>query len=113
MNVFSNFGTIVSVKIKKPTTSPCYLNYNSWPCTAYVNFETHEQALAAKTKLDGKQLLPGANFIRIEFYRKDNKFLGVYRGLDRTELINNSHYRVLFVRGLDFKVSLILILIIF
>jgi RNA recognition motif-containing protein len=74
-----------------------------------VNFETHQQALEAKKALNGKQLLPGTNYIRIEFYRKDNKFLGVYKGLDRKELITNTHYRVLFIRGLDYNVSVILL----
>jgi RNA recognition motif-containing protein len=52
MNVFSNFGHIKSVKMKKPQAF--YQNSNHNPCSAYVDFETHEQALAAKKALDGK-----------------------------------------------------------
>jgi RNA recognition motif-containing protein len=103
MNIFSHYGDVKSVKMKKPPSS--HQNYNHQPCSAYVDFETHEQALAAQKALNGKQLLPGANFIRIEFYRKDNRFLGVHRGLDRNELIKNTHYRVLFIRGLDLSMT--------
>lgn len=104
MNLFSDYGVIKQVKIKKPPTF--YQNYNHNPCSAYVNFETHEQAMKALKALNGRQLLPGSNFIRIEFYRKDNRFLGVHRGLDRNELLQNTHYRVLFIRGLNYAVSI-------
>jgi len=57
--------------------------------------------LAAKEALDGQELIPGSGTIRIEFYRKDNQFLGVFKGLDKYQLLNNTHYRVLFLRGLD------------
>ena len=105
MNIFSNYGTIDSLKIKKPPSNVQFQNVNYLPCSAYINFEHHEQAKDAKEALNGKQLLPGTNYIRIEFYQKSNKFLGVHKGLDKRELINNTHFRVLFIRGLDFKVS--------
>jgi hypothetical protein len=105
MNIFSNYGKVVSVKIKKPESNVSFKSVNFMPCHAYVNMETHEQAMEAKTALNGKQLLPGTNYLRIEFYRKDNKFLGVHKGLDRKELITNTHYRVLFIRGLDFTLT--------
>ena len=54
MNIFSNFGQIVSVKIKKPQSNVHFSNSNFLPCHAYINFETHQQALDAKTALNGK-----------------------------------------------------------
>lgn len=50
--------------------------------------------------LQGKQIITGANALRIEFYQRANRFMGGFMGLDRKELINNTHYRVLFVKGL-------------
>lgn len=44
MYIFSNYGTIDSLKIKKPQSNVTFRNLNFLPCSAYVNFETHEQA---------------------------------------------------------------------
>ena len=55
--------------------------------------------------LQGKQIITGANALRIEFYQRANRFMGGFMGLDRKELINNTHYRVLFVKGLYKHVS--------
>ena len=36
--LFSNYGTVLSVKIKKPQSNVPFQNINSLPCSAYVNF---------------------------------------------------------------------------
>lgn len=43
--------------------------------------------------------------MRIEFYQRANKFLGGFMGLSRDELIQNTHFRVLFIKGLYKNVS--------
>jgi RNA recognition motif-containing protein len=51
--------------------------------SAYINFESHDQAKDAIDKLNGKPIIPGTGKVRIEFYRKDNKFMGIHKGLNR------------------------------
>lgn len=101
-DIFFEYGEVQSVKVKRP--NPYRVDLGT-TCSAYINFETHEQAKAAMEQLNGKQLVPGSENVRIEFYIKDNKFLGVHKGLNRQELINNTHYRVLFISGLYLHVS--------
>ena len=81
------------------------MNFNSLPCSAYVNFSKEEHAIEAMNDLNGKTILKGTNPIRIEFYQRANRFMGGFMGLDRKELINNTHFRVLFVKGLYKHVS--------
>lgn len=38
--------------------------------------------------------------MRIEPYQRANRFLGGMMGLNRQELISNTHFRVLFIKGL-------------
>ena len=51
--------------------------------------------------LNGTVILPGTNSIRIDFYQRANKFLGGLNGLKREELIKNTHWRVLFIKGIN------------
>ena len=51
------------------------------------------------------RITPGSQKVKIEFYRKDNKFLGVHKGLNRQELVSNTHFRVLFISGISLNVS--------
>jgi len=37
-NLFSKYGTVISVKMKKPDTNVQFFNINCLPCSAYVNF---------------------------------------------------------------------------
>jgi len=55
--------------------------------------------------LDDTKLAPGSQKVKIEFYRKDNKFLGVHKGLNRQELVSNTHFRVLFISGISLNAS--------
>lgn len=55
--------------------------------------------------LSGRQLIQGGNVLRIEVYQKSNRFLGGLIGLNRHELISNTHFRVLFIRGLYKEVT--------
>lgn len=43
--------------------------------------------------------------IRIEFFNPENVFKGVQKGLDRNQLIENSHYRVLFIQGIQLQLG--------
>ena len=56
--------------------------------------------MAAVNDLNGKIILPGTNPLRIEPYQRANRFLGGIVGLNRHELISNTHFRVLFIKGL-------------
>jgi len=58
-------------------------------------------AKAAVTALNGKEILPGSATLRIDYYQRANRFYGAMLGLDREELINNTHYRVLFIKGIN------------
>lgn len=86
--------------LKKPTSNVLLKDINSLPCSAYVNFQTEEQAATAVQELNGKRLLPGSNPLRIEPYQRANRFLGGMMGLNHQELISNTHFRVLFIKGL-------------
>lgn len=105
--LFSKFGTVLDVKMKKPESNVQLKNINHLPCSAYVNFKDQTQARAAKEAMNGQSLIPGQT-LRIDFYQRANKFLGGMIGLDRKELINNTHFRVLFIRGIKKSVSLLL-----
>ena len=85
-----------------------FQNINSLPCSAYVNFQEQSMAEAALNALNGTVVLPGTNSIRIDFYQRANKFLGGLNGLKREELIKNTHWRVLFIRGLGSTVSILI-----
>lgn len=94
-DIFSLYGEVVSVKIRMKFTEMQSLS------TAYVAFKTHEQAQFAVTELDGKCLALGTEPIKVEFYSSSNKFLGLFRGLEKKQLVDNSHFRVLFLSGID------------
>lgn len=102
-DVFSLYGEVVSVKVKQPA----FLSMPVPPSklSAYVAYKTHPMALKAKQSLDGKCLTSGGEPIVVEFYSTQNKFTGLFKGLDREQLINNTHFRVLFMKGIDTKVS--------
>ena len=42
--LFSQYGLVQRVKVKKPQTNIRLQNINSMPCAAYVNFATEDQA---------------------------------------------------------------------
>jgi len=75
------------------------------PCAAYVNFKDPADAKAAVEALNGKPVLAGGSSLRIDYYQRANKFLGGMMGLDRNELIQNTHFRVLFIKGIRRTVS--------
>lgn len=98
--LFANYGVVKQVLLKKPHSNVLLQDINSLPCSAYVNYQSEEQAAFAVQELNGKRLLPGANPLRIEPYQRANRFLGGMMGLNRQELISNTHFRVLFIKGL-------------
>ena len=63
-------------------------------------------AKAAIEGLNGKSIIAGGNSLRIDYYQRANRFYGGMLGLDRNELINNTHFRVLFLKGMRRNVSL-------
>lgn len=95
----SFYGDVVSIKMKTPLIA------GLTTLQAYIAFKTQEQASKALKSMNGIQLIPGTDPIKVEFYIPQNQFKGVYRGLDRNELVNNTHFRVLFLKGLSHEVS--------
>ena len=91
--------------MKKPRSNVQLQNINSLPCSAYVNFADASAAKAAIHSLNGQPIIKGGNTLRIDYYQRANKFLGGMLGLDRNELINNTHFRVLFITGINKNVS--------
>mmetsp|Transcript_3696 Transcript_3696/g.6293 ORF Transcript_3696/g.6293 Transcript_3696/m.6293 type:complete len:322 (+) Transcript_3696:917-1882(+) len=87
--------------MKKPSSNVDIVDPNLQPCSAYVNYGSEEDAKAAIEGLNGKCVLTGSRPLRIEFYQRANRFLGGFQGLDRKQLIENTHFRVLFIRGLS------------
>lgn len=67
-DLFSKYGVVVEVKMKKPTTHISFNNVNSMPCSAYVNFADATQARAAIEALNGKPIIRGGNTLRIDYY---------------------------------------------
>jgi hypothetical protein len=104
-DVFSLYGKVVSIKLKK---SILYMQsvLPIQKSQAYVAISTQEQALEAKEELNNKCIARGGDPIKVEFYSNQNKFTGLFRGLDRSQLVNNTHYRVLFMKGLFKEVSI-------
>jgi len=49
--------------------------------------------------------MAGANKLRISFYQRANRFYGCQTGLNKSELLYNSHFRVLFIRGIYKEVN--------
>ena len=105
LNLFKDFGDVLSVKVKRPDQNVRLLNPLSQPYTAYVNFKTQEQAQAAIDGLNGVSVIPGCKPLRVDFYQRANRFLGGFQGLDKRELIENTHFRVLFIKGLNKNVT--------
>jgi RNA recognition motif-containing protein len=105
LNLFQKYGTVLEVKIKKPNSNVQLSSINSLPCSAYVNFIDMDSAKAAIQGLNGKAIIAGGNSLRIDYYQRANRFYGGMLGLDRNELINNTHFRVLFLKGMRRNVS--------
>jgi RNA recognition motif-containing protein len=67
---------VTSVKIKKPQSNVSLRDPSSFPCSAYVNFKTEEEAKAAINGLNGICVLAGSKPLKIDFYQRANRFLG-------------------------------------
>jgi RNA recognition motif-containing protein len=52
-DLFSKYGSVTQVKMKKPDTNIQFMNVNSLPCSAYVNFNKEEDATRAMDELNG------------------------------------------------------------
>lgn len=68
--LFSIYGDVTCVKVKKPLKCLPITNIDSLSCSAYVNFKTNEHALAAQAAMHGKSLVPGARAIYVDFYQQ-------------------------------------------
>lgn len=102
VELFSIYGDVACVKVKKPLQSLPISNadIDLLSCSAYVNFNSEQHAQAAKNGINGKSLVAGCTPIYVDFYQKENRFPGVHKGLNRQELVENSHFRVLYISGL-------------
>lgn len=103
--LFSIYGDVNCVKVKKPLLNVSMENIDKIYSSAYVNFNSEEDAFTAKNAINGKSLAQGCPRIFVDFYQKSNRFPGVHRGLDRQELAENSHFRVLYLSGLYQQVT--------
>ena len=110
VELFSIYGDVACVKVKKPLRSLPISNadIDLLSCSAYVNFNSEQHAEAAKNGINGKSLVAGGTPIYVDFYQKENRFPGVHKGLNRQELVENSHFRVLYISGLYTHVSIYL-----
>ena len=69
LDLFSQYGQVLDIKMKKPTKSNLPLNSIQFmPCAAYVNFKDTAQAKAAIEALQGKQILAGGPTLKIDYY---------------------------------------------
>ena len=68
--------------MKRPVLDIPVLN-SIQKASAYVNYRTQVQATKAISSLNEKIIIPGMPAIRVQFYSRQNKFPGLYRGLDR------------------------------
>lgn len=99
MQLFQRYEPLTAV-VKKPVSNVPLFSENSYPCSAYVSFKTEDQARSAALEFNGKPIMAGANRLRVEPYQRANRFFGPLLGLNKHELISNTHFRVLFIRGL-------------
>ena len=54
MDLFSKYGKVQQIKMKKPNSNVLLNDISSLPCSAYVNFATEEAAQSAASELNGK-----------------------------------------------------------
>jgi RNA recognition motif-containing protein len=67
-DLFSKYGTVLDVKMKKPASNVPLQSINSMPCSAYVNFKEQTQAKAALLAMNGQSIIPGGQTLRIDYY---------------------------------------------
>lgn len=70
-----------------------------------MNFATEEAALSAANDLNGKFIQGSLKNLRIEPYQRANRFFGALMGLNRNELLSNTHFRVLFIKNIQKNVT--------
>lgn len=85
------------MKLKKNRTQIITLHKNDILNSAKITFSDADEAKEALDTLNGQVLCANTKPVRIAFFNPENVFNGVQRGLDRNQLIENSHYRVLFI----------------
>lgn len=105
MDLFSKYGKVQQIKMKKPNSNVPLNDISSLPCSAYVNFATEEAAQSAASELNGKFIQGSLRNLRIEPYQRANRFFGALMGLNRNELLSNTHFRVLFIKNIYKHVS--------
>lgn len=97
-DLFSLYGEVVSVKIKRPNFGMTQLT-----CQAFVTYSTREEAEKAIESLNGKMLIPGMETLKVSLFNSHNQLQ--LKGLDRKQLVQNTHFRVLFIKGLNLEVT--------
>ena len=66
-DLFSLYGEVVSVKIKRSN-----FNLSQLTCQAFVAYNSKEEAVKAIDSLNGKIIIPGMDKLKVEFYSKQN-----------------------------------------
>ena len=104
MDLFQEFTPLTCI-VKKPMTNVFLADPNHLPCSAYISFRTEQQAKMCIEKFNGQAVESGGNYLRLEPYQRSNRFFGNQFGLPKEHLVNNTHFRVLFIKGLFKTVS--------
>lgn len=100
----SLYGDVVSVTCKRPPVEVAGPG-GGQNLTSVIRFRTEDQAATAISSLDGVALGPGQQPLRAEHFLKQARGPGLFTGLDKSELIQNKHFRVLYLKGIDLSVS--------
>ena len=75
--LFSNYGEVLSIKLKKNCSSIAGLDQNNLLSSAKVTFENEEEAREALETLNGRVVCKNTKAIRIEYFNPENIFKGV------------------------------------
>ena len=91
-------GTILSLRLlPNRDSSDTYF--------ATVTYKSRDAALAARQKLDGRAIIPGTSPVHLDYFNPDNRFPATQIGITKHQLMTNTHYRILFLSGIDFHLS--------
>ena len=101
-SLFSKFGQIRSIKVKRPDIDPRFTYQTSGYAIAYVNFEKEEDAKKAIAELNNQTV--GNQVITVESYDRSQQahiFVGPQ------DLIQNENLKALHIQGINKEVSVL------
>lgn len=98
--LFSKFGPVRSIKVKRPEIDPRFAFQTSGYAIAYVNFEKEEDAAKAITELNNQTV--GNQVISVGAYDRSQQahiFVGAQ------DVIQNENLKALHIQGISKEVS--------